>query len=669
MAMMRKHPAEAAPWWVWAGLTVLLGIAFSLVVSGQIAPINAGRDGTGLAVWQARGSAAWRVEQGHIVAKVLPGGGGGWLWSDRSYQDLGVKFSFRCRGECRTGILLGAEKSGAHTKGLYIALEPGDVSAYEMTLGANADEVARTKLAPAAVRDSAGAGGGGGRQGGAPLTAPAGHPMSQPREGGIVRLNDWNEVEVRLFTPARGNGTALNVVLNGVAVATGYPAPEIGPHFGQQDRIALRTQFGRFGHVGLRVDGAAGDEVRYRDVSILSYTEIIPTVDKFSNRFRVQVITPYFHGDGSCVSDVNRDGSLDIFAGLMVWLGPDFKTGRTLDHTYPLDASDYGSTLSCQTADFTGDGWPDVLVKAFTGGSPVYLYVNPKNELRRWPRYEVINLNGPSENNLFADIDGDNRPEFIIGGDGSAVNYAKPDPADPTRPWIIHKLTEQAAWGPHGIGVGDVNGDGRLDVLRGWGWWEQPATLTGKPWAFHPEEFGRAGQGAGGGAQMHVYDVNGDRLNDVITSLEAHGYGLAWFEQKRDSTGKISFVRHMIMDRDPSMSHGVVFTEMHGLDVADVDGDGLKDIVTGKFRDHNLGNFHYSYAWPSDEDAENVFYWFKLVRKPGGGVDFEPRLIHNNSGVGRQPLVLDMNADGVTDIVNNGRFGTWIFYGNKGAVD
>jgi hypothetical protein len=123
------------------------------------------------------------------------------------------------------------------------------------------------------------------------------------------------------------------------------------------------------------------------------------------------------------------------------------------------------------------------------------------------------------------------------------------------------------------------------------------------------------------------------------------------------------------MDRDPAENHGVLFTEMHGLEMEDVDGDGLKDIVTGKFRDHNLGNFHYSYGWPADEDAENVLYWFKLVRKAGGGVDFVPHLIHNNSGVGRQPLVVDLNGDGVADIVNNGRFGTMIFFGRKGAVD
>lgn len=649
---------------------VAFAAALTLAASGQQrAPLEGGLDGTDSVAWHAMGSAIFRSDAGEIVGAVSPGASGGWLVTDRRYQDLGVRFSFRCGGECQTGILLGMQHAGDRIDGLFISLTNNDLTAYGMTLDARGQEIERRKLAPAAGKGASGAGAGGGRQGGVPPTAPVGHPMSAPRPPASVRPGEWNHVEVRLFTPVNANGQALNVVLNGTTVSTGYPAPTIGPGFGQGDRIALRPQFGAFGPLALRVAGGPGAEVRFRNVTIRNHAEIVPTVDTFASRFRVQVVTPYFHGDGSCTADVDRDGTQDIVAGLMVWMGPDFRTGRTIDHTYPLDVTDYGSTLSCEAADFTGDGWPDVVVKAFTGGSPVYLYVNPRNELRRWARFEILNLAGPSENVEMADIDRDGKPEFVIGGNGSAVNYAEPNPSDPTKPWIVHQLTEQASWGPHGIGIGDVNGDGRIDVLRGWGWWEQPPTPTDVPWKFHPEEFGRAGQGAGGGAQIQVHDINGDGLNDVITSLEAHAYGLAWFEQKRDRVGTVSFVRHMIMDRDPAKSRGVVFSEMHGLALGDVDGDGLKDIVTGKFRDHNLGNFHYSYGWPADEDAENVLYWFKLVRRPGGGVDFVPHLIHNNSGVGRQPLVVDLNGDGAADIVNNGRFGTMIFFGKEGAVD
>ena len=132
----------------------------------------------------------------------------------------------------------------------------------------------------------------------------------------------------------------------------------------------------------------------------------------------------------------------------------------------------------------------------------------------------------------FTDIDGDGRPELIMAqgrGANVQIGYAKPDWSDPTKPWTIHLVSEKGAWGPHGMGVGDVNGDGRMDILHSSGWWEQPPAGTTGLWKFHPvPEFG-GGPGTAmerpfaGGAEMFVYDVNGDGLPDVITSLGSHG--------------------------------------------------------------------------------------------------------------------------------------------------
>ena len=129
---------------------------------------------------------------------------------------------------------------------------------------------------------------------------------------------------------------------------------------------------------------------------------------------------------------------------------------------------------------------------------------------------------------------------------------------------MLTPISEAGPWAAnnsHGLGVGDLNQDGRLDVLTAWGWWEQPAKGSGqKLWAYHPVAFGRRGrsQGAAGGAEMAVYDVNGDGLNDVVTSLEAHGWGLAWFEQKKGADGTPTFVRHMIMDNFQTKNAGDV---------------------------------------------------------------------------------------------------------------
>jgi len=160
---------------------------------------------------------------------------------------------------------------------------------------------------------------------------------------------------------------------------------------------------------------------------------------------------------------------------------------------------------------------------------------------------------------------------------------------------------------------------------------------------------------------MAVYDVNGDGLNDVVTSLNAHGWGLAWFEQKRDAQGKISFVEHMVMDDfSTDNAGGVTFSELHGSTFADVDGDGIPDFIVGKrYFSHLDTNLD-----PDPRDSP-VLYWYKTVRDPKapGGALLVPHLIDNHSGSGSDVLAVDLNQDGAMDIVTATRFGTFIYWG------
>jgi hypothetical protein len=295
--------------------------------------------------------------------------------------------------------------------------------------------------------------------------------------------------------------------------------------------------------------------------------------------FNRQQLTGVYYSEGVNIGDIDGDEVIDVVHGPYWFKGPDFAEKHEI---YPAKAQPrqrYADSFFSWVYDFNGDGWNDVFAVGFPG-TPAYVYENPQADGfgKIWQKHQVFDWVS-NESPHFTDFVGDERPELVCTRDGY-FGYAMIDWDKPFSAWSFHAISKKVAptrFG-HGLGVGDLNGDRRLDLIMKDGWFSQPASNDGDPeWAFHSAPFAPAG-----GAEMYAYDVDGDGDNDVITSLQAHAYGLAWYEQKQVD-GKAVFRQHLIMgDKPEDNPFGLVFTELHTVNLADMDGDGLQDIVTGK---------------------------------------------------------------------------------------
>ena len=390
----------------------------------------------------------------------------------------------------------------------------------------------------------------------------------------------------------------------------------------------------------------------------ISASGVARAEDFVIHTFDRQRLTDEYYSEGVGAGDLNRDGHIDIVYGPFWYAGPKFEVKHELYPPIPQNKEGYADHFFAWVHDFNGDGWNDILTAGFPG-TPAFVYENPGTEghAKHWPKHQVFNQVG-NESPQFTNIVGDANPELICTHDGF-YGYAVFDPKHGLEPWTFHAVSEKVAPIPfgHGLGVGDVNGDGRLDILEHKGWYEQPASLDNDPkWAFHAVSFAPIG-----GADMFAYDVDGDGDNDVITSLAAHDFGLAWYEQVRD--GKTTtFKQHLIMgDRPEQNRYGVLFSEPHSVQLVDIDGDGLKDIVTGKtYYSHHK----QSPLW----DAGAVVYWFRL-RRTKEGVDWVPYKVDGEAGIGRQLVVLDINKDGLPDIASGGMKGAHVLLHHRETVD
>jgi hypothetical protein len=355
-------------------------------------------------------------------------------------------------------------------------------------------------------------------------------------------------------------------------------------------------------------------------------------------------VSPY---ESTAVGDLNKDGHVDIVYGAYWFEGPHF-----VPHTFRPNhvAAEYMRANSDHVLDVDGDGWPDVIAGGWNEDG-IYWYRNPGNgpaergkpwEMHlAWEARRLAKTRGHMEMFALHDYDGDGRPEL------HSANYRKEEPLEvwrltkgPDGQPALTPFVLGAEGGGHGYAWGDVNGDGREDVLTEVGWYERPAgDPFARAWTLHAET-----------ALPHpscpfvVTDLNRDGRLDIIFG-RGHDVGLYWWEQQAPSAdGTTQWKRHVI---DESWS------QAHAISLADLDGDGVNELVAGKcIWAHDGGDpgaaeppAIYYYTWR----ASTQTFTRHTIAAPGEHI-----------ALGRQYNVTDLNGDGRLDLTAPSKLGLWI---------
>jgi hypothetical protein len=353
-----------------------------------------------------------------------------------------------------------------------------------------------------------------------------------------------------------------------------------------------------------------------------------------------------FRSEACGVGDFNNDGKPDIVAGAFLYLAPDFKPHkiRSLKGSVDDHGKGYYWDFMNEPMDVDGDGKLDVVSVDWFQMHCTW-FRNIGTEGGDWPE-SAIEKNGNFECGELADLENSGKKTAIVPSVQRTVWYEVVRGTDGKPAPVVHVVSETKY--DFGIGVGDLNGDGRNDLIRPGAWYEAPADIRRGQWIEHPLLLGdRDEKKPVHTPQILVYDVNGDGLNDLVTS-SAHGYGIFWYEQVREGS-TIHFLQHLIDDS---------WTQAHSLALADLDNDGVPELVTGKrFMAHN-GN-------DPEEDKPLGLYYYSLQRGPKP--TWTRHTISRDEGIGSgvNLCVADMDGDGDLDIVVTGKWGGPAWFENK----
>lgn len=370
-------------------------------------------------------------------------------------------------------------------------------------------------------------------------------------------------------------------------------------------------------------------------------------------KWKKRDINPRSPYEAAGVLDADGDGKLDIISGNTGYRGPDFR------ETFPVrDVAKVGTYYNCFSTipmDVNGDGKTDYVTCSYFGKNVGWVE-NPGSLGKPW-LYHQIDLPGPSEAAVAVDLTGDGKPEILPNTVNTVVFYEL-EKAGPEPKWKKVDLGTGAAG--HGIGTGDINGDGKLDIITPKGWFEATDNHDAKGWAWHAEfNLGATG------IQNLGRDFDGDGLTDIVYGM-GHNRGLFWVKQEKGTGGERTWSKPKAIDDTLTSVHTQVW--------ADLDGDGKKDeLLTGKrvyAHEIETGDVEASqvayYAFDKAKTAWDKHTIFqgepagnapKEAAKRDALKDFPP----GTAGTGLEMTAVDIDGDGDLDLVCPGKSGLYLF--------